>query len=107
MADVLAARDLGKSFYYWLRKLCTQMIEASAPQLVRLETLSSADDIPEIQYRVGKRKTGQRLAADACSVRQYPQHSNLSFRLQGRNLAHWEMDKNGAESAGNLQTGTA
>lgn len=40
-----------KSFYYWLRKLRTQMTEASAPQLVRLETLSSADDILEIQYR--------------------------------------------------------
>lgn len=40
-----------KSFYYWLRKLRTQMTEASAPQLVRLEPLSSADDILEIQYR--------------------------------------------------------
>lgn len=44
-------RILEKSFYYWLRKLRIQMAEASAPRLVRLETLSSADDILEIQYR--------------------------------------------------------
>ena len=40
-----------KSFYYWLRKLRTQMTETSGQQLVRLEPLSSADDILEIQYR--------------------------------------------------------
>lgn len=39
-------------------------------------------------------------------MREYPQHPNLSFRLQGRDLAHWEMVTNGAESAGNPQAGT-
>ena len=54
-----------------------------------------------------KRKTSQRLVIGTCSVRQYPQHPHLSFRLQGRDVAHWEMVKNGAESACNLQAGTA
>ena len=35
------------------------------------------------------------------------QTPNLSFRLQGRDLAHWEMVKNGTKSAGNLQAGAA
>lgn len=48
MADVLTVRDFGEKFYYWLRKLRTQMAEASASQLA---PLSSAEDIPEIQYR--------------------------------------------------------
>lgn len=35
------------------------------------------------------------------------QTPNISLRLQGRYLAHREMVKNGAESAANLQAGTA
>ncbi len=57
--------------------------------------------------RKRKRKTSQRFATGACSVGQYSQHPDFSFKLQGRDLAHWEMVKNRAESAGNLQAGTA
>ena len=31
-----------KSFYYWLRKLRTQMAETTAPRLVPLESVSAA-----------------------------------------------------------------
>ena len=40
-----------KSFYYWLRKLCSQMAEASGPQLVQLEPTVISDDMLQIQYR--------------------------------------------------------
>ena len=57
-----------KSFYYWLRKLRTQMTEASAPQLVRLEPLSSADDILEIQYRGAVVKVPSGVDMDAIAA---------------------------------------
>ena len=57
-----------KSFYYWLRKLRTQMTEASAPQLVRLEPLSSADDILEIQYRGAELKLPADVDMDAVAA---------------------------------------
>ena len=40
-----------KSFYYWLRKLRSQMAEASGPQLVQLEPTVISDDMLQIQYR--------------------------------------------------------
>ena len=40
-----------KSFYYWLRKLRSQMAEASGPQLVQLEPPAISDDMLQIQYR--------------------------------------------------------
>ena len=40
-----------KSFYYWLRKLRSQMAEAAGPQLVPLDTVSIAEDMLQIQYR--------------------------------------------------------
>ena len=57
-----------KSFYYWLRKLRTQMTEASAPQLVRLEPLSSADDILETQYRGAVVKVPSGVDMDAIAA---------------------------------------
>ena len=33
-----------KSFYYWLRKMRSQMAEAAAPQLVQLEPISQTED---------------------------------------------------------------
>lgn len=40
-----------KSFYYWLRKLRTQLAEKAAPQLVQLESPRKAEDEFRIQYR--------------------------------------------------------
>lgn len=40
-----------KSFYYWLRKLRTQVVESAAPQPVPLEPVPAAEDILQIQYR--------------------------------------------------------
>ena len=60
-----------KSFYYWFRKMRTQMTETSAPQLVRLEPLPPADDILEIQYRgaVVKLPSGVDMDAVAALLR--------------------------------------
>ena len=42
-----------KTFYYWLRKLRSQMAEAAGPQLVQLESVPVPiqDDMLQIQYR--------------------------------------------------------
>ena len=40
-----------KTYYYWLRKLRSQMAEAAGPQLVQLDSVPVADDMLQIQYR--------------------------------------------------------
>lgn len=40
-----------KSFYYWQRKLRTQIVESASPQLVQLEPAPLRDDMLQIQYR--------------------------------------------------------
>ena len=40
-----------KTYYYWLRKLRSQMAEAVAPQLVQLEPAAISEDMMQIQYR--------------------------------------------------------
>ena len=40
-----------KSFYYWLRKLRSQMAEATGPRLVQLDPAPAPDDMLQIQYR--------------------------------------------------------
>ena len=40
-----------KSFYYWLRKLRSQMAEAAGPRLVQLDSAPSVEDMLQIQYR--------------------------------------------------------
>ena len=40
-----------KSFYYWLRKLRSQMAEATGPQIVQLDPAPAPDDMLQIQYR--------------------------------------------------------
>ena len=40
-----------KSFYYWLRKLRSQMAEAAEPQIVRLESSVTSTEILQIHYR--------------------------------------------------------
>ena len=47
-----------KTYYYWLRKLRSQMAEVAGPQLVQLEpapTLAQ-DDVLQIQYRGAEQK---------------------------------------------------
>lgn len=41
-----------KTYYYWLRKLRSQMAQAAAPQLVQLEPLPNPiqDDMLQIQF---------------------------------------------------------
>lgn len=46
-----AAGYLGKSYYYWLRKLRSQAAEAAVPQLVQLEATPAWEDMLQIQYR--------------------------------------------------------
>ena len=40
-----------KSFYYWLRKLRSQMAEAAGPQIVQLESSVTSTEILQIHYR--------------------------------------------------------
>lgn len=40
-----------KSFYYWLRKLRSQMVEVTGPQLVQLESVPTQNTMLQIQYR--------------------------------------------------------
>lgn len=46
-----AAWDSEKSFYYWLRKLRSQMAEAAGPQIVQLESSVTSTEILQIHYR--------------------------------------------------------
>lgn len=39
-----------KSYYYWLRKLRSQVVD-SAPQIVPLDSVEHTEDILEIRYR--------------------------------------------------------
>ena len=54
-----------KSFYYWLKKLRTQMIGAASPQLVQLESLPAEDNILEIHYRGAEMKLPDGVDMDA------------------------------------------
>ena len=60
-----------KSFYYWLRKLRSQMAKTGAPQLVQLEPASLPDDMLQIQYRGAELKlpTGVDIEAVAMLLR--------------------------------------
>ena len=40
-----------KSFYYWQRKLRQQIVEATSPQLVQLDSTPETGDLLQIQYR--------------------------------------------------------
>ena len=54
-----------KSFYYWLKKLRTQMVGTTAPQLVQLESLPAKDSILEIHYRGAEMKLPDGVDMDA------------------------------------------
>ena len=57
-----------KSFYYWLRKLRSQMAEAAGPQLVQLEPTVISDDMLQIQYRGAELKLSAGVDIDAVAA---------------------------------------
>ena len=57
-----------KSFYYWLRKMRSQMAEAAAPQLVQLEPALVPDDMLQIQYRGAELKLPAGVDMDAVAA---------------------------------------
>ena len=57
-----------KSFYYWLRKLRSQMAKTGAPQLVQLEPASLPDDMLQIQYRGAELKLSSSVDIDAVAT---------------------------------------
>ncbi len=56
-----------KTYYYWLRKLRSQMAEVAAPQLVQLEPVPVPiqDDMLQIQYRGAELKLPAGVDMDA------------------------------------------
>ena len=54
-----------KSFYYWLRKLRSQMAEAAGPQLVQLDPRVVSNDMLQIQYRGAELKLPTGVDIDA------------------------------------------
>ena len=59
-----------KTYYYWLRKLRSQMAEAAGPQLVQLEPAPALaqDDVLQIQYRSAELKLPARVDMDAVAA---------------------------------------
>ena len=57
-----------KSFYYWQRKLRTQLVEAAAPKLIPLESLTGSDDMLQIQYRGAELKLPAGVDMDAVAA---------------------------------------
>ena len=57
-----------KSFYYWLRKLRSQMAEATGPQLVQLDSPVISDDMLQIQYRGAELKLPASVDIDAVAA---------------------------------------
>jgi transposase-like protein len=57
-----------KSYYYWLRKLRSQMAEATGPQLVQLDSIPVAEDTLQIQYRGAELKLPSGVDIDAVAA---------------------------------------
>ena len=57
-----------KSFYYWLRKLRSQMAEAAGPRLVQLDSAPSVEDMLQIQYRGAELKLPSGVDMDAVAA---------------------------------------
>ena len=57
-----------KSFYYWQKKLRTQLLEAAAPQLVQLEPVSERAELLQISYRGAELKLPVGVDMDAVSA---------------------------------------
>ena len=57
-----------KTFYYWLRKLRGQMVDAAVPQLVQLEPVNEPEDLLQIQYRGAELKLPAGVDMDAVAA---------------------------------------
>ena len=57
-----------KTYYYWLRKLRTQMAEVAGPQLVQLEPSPVQEDMLQIQYRGAELKLPAGVDMDAVAA---------------------------------------
>lgn len=57
-----------KSFYYWLRKLRSQMAQTAAPQLVQLEPAPVRDDMLQVQYRGAELRLPSNVDMDAVAA---------------------------------------
>ncbi len=57
-----------KSFYYWQRKLRTQIVVSTPPQLVQLEPDPFRDDMLQIQYRGAELKLSDHVDMDAVAM---------------------------------------
>lgn len=57
-----------KSFYYWLRKLRSQMAEAAGPQLVQLDSVPALEDMLQIQYRGAELKLPSGVDIDSVAT---------------------------------------
>lgn len=57
-----------KSYYYWLRKLRSQIVTSSSPQLVQLDPESLSDDTLQIQYRGAELKLPSGVDMEAVAV---------------------------------------
>ena len=59
-----------KRFYYWQRKLRTQIVEAAAPKLVQLAPVSAPvlDDMLQIQFRGAELKLPSGVDMDAVAT---------------------------------------
>ena len=57
-----------KSFYYWQRKLRSQIVEAASPQLVPLEPPAVSDEQLCIQYRDAELKLPAGVDMDAVAA---------------------------------------
>ena len=57
-----------KTYYYWLRKLRSQMAEAAVPQLVQLEPSPVQEDMLQIQYRGAELKLPAGVDMDAVAA---------------------------------------
>ena len=57
-----------KSFYYWLRKLRSQMAEVADPQLVQLDSVPASENMLQIQYRGAELKLPASVDIDAVAA---------------------------------------
>ena len=57
-----------KSYYYWLRKLRSQMAETAVPQLVQLDPTPLQHDMLQIQYRGAELKLPSCVDMDAVTA---------------------------------------
>ena len=57
-----------KKFYYWLRKLRTQALEAAQPQIVPISPGAVAEDVLQIHFRGADRRLPGTVDLDAVAA---------------------------------------